>query len=251
MRTRARSLSAAEEETRSLSRVFRAQTKAPRAVQVAKTHDPAEQADPAFVLQDAERRAGEALAAAREEAAALVQAATAEVATMREQLAESAYREGFEKGYQAGYQQAAEVIGQAEAVLAEARQAFDAMVKQSEPKMLGLALDTARRIASDALKSDPDVVLEMVRRGMSALRDEREFSLHVDPELVSIVEGERDDLGRQFGAKSLEVVADESAAGGAIVRTPHGFVDVTIESQIRNLSVALAEARKRAVGDVQ
>ncbi len=140
---------------------------------------------------------------------------------------------------------------QAEETLELATDAFQAMLTESEPKLLALALATARRVSSDALRSDPDVVLDLIRKGMDALRDEREFSLRVDPKLLSIVEGAREDLGKEFGARSLEVLGDSTVEDGSLVRTPHGFVEATIGAQIENLASALAEARKRAVGEEQ
>ena len=243
---------AAEEGTKSLSRVFRAQSKVPRTAQVQRGHAGASWAsrDPAVILQEAERRAIEVLNDARTEAATLAEVAAAESVRIRDEAREAGYAEGFRNGRQSGLDQTKDLLREAEAALDSSRGAFTQMTKEAEPKLLALALEIARRVISDALQANPEVLMNMVREGMDALRDEREFSLHVDPALVSLIEDARDDLGRAYGARSIEVVQDSSVKGGVIVRTPHGFVDVTLESQIRNISLALAEARKRSLGDV-
>jgi flagellar assembly protein FliH len=228
-----------------LSRLFRAQRKAPRTVQVTKRHKGEVPQDPALVLQDAERRAAEILAAAEKKATSLAESAAADRARLREEASKA----GYSEGYKAGLQQASDLLRDAGQALASAREAFDRMKKEAEPRLLALALDTAKRVTSEALAVSPDILLDMVRKGMEALKDEREFSLRVDPALISLVEGASDDLGRQFAARSIEVVPDDSVKNGAVVVTPHGFVDVTLESQIRNIAVALAEARKRALGE--
>ena len=228
-----------------MSRLFRAQKKAPRTVQVTKRHKGEVPQDPALLLQDAERRAAEMLAAAAKKAASLAESAAADRARLREEASKA----GCSEGYKAGLQQASDLLRDAGQALASAREAFDRMKKEAEPRLLALALDTAKRVTSEALAVSPDILLDMVRKGMEALKDEREFSLRVDPALISLVEGATDDLGRQFAARSIEVVPDDSVKNGAVVVTPHGFVDVTLESQIRNISVALAEARKRALGE--
>jgi len=233
-----------------LSRVFRATYKAPRAslfTRVAELQETAPAIDPAEVLAEARASAAQVIAEAQEEAQSIIESARAESAAMREQAVEEGYREGRERGYEEGINAASELVEKANAALAHANEAFEAMMAESEPKLLALAISIAKRVAAESIKTDPEVVLDLIRKGMRALRDEREFSLHVDPDLVSVVEGYADDLGRQFGARSVEVVPDTAARDGAIVRTPHGFVDATIQSQIRNVAAAIAEARKRAV----
>lgn len=230
-----------------MSRVFRAQNMAPRTSQVAKARGDAGPADPAAVLAGARREAEELLAAARAEAVSLLESARTESAVLREQAAEEGYAEGRERGQAEGLEQAADLIEKANDALCEATHAFDTMMVESEPKLLALALSTAKKVASESLKTDPAVALDLIRRGMAALRDEREFSLRVDPALLPVIEGARDDLGREFGARSVEVVPDVAAECGVLVKTPHGFVDATLGSQIKNVAAALAEARKRAV----
>jgi flagellar assembly protein FliH len=203
------------------------------------------------MIADAAQRSALTLTSAREEAAEILEAARAESAALRERAAEEGYKDGLDKGYEEALAKVEGLISQAEATLQLAGQAYDSMLQEAEPRVLALALSTAKRIASDSLRCEPEVALDLIRKGMTALRDEREFSLHCDPALVSILEGAKDDLGREFGARSIEVMPDSSACDGARVVTPHGFVDVTVASQLKNLTLALAEARKRTVGGEQ
>lgn len=236
-----------------MSRVFRSHQKAPRTAHVSRTRGMSADAirDPVLFLQELERKAAETVTAAREEASGLVQAAMAESAAIRDEASERGFREGYERGHDAGLGYVSEVVDQADAALNAARDAFKAMLREAEPKLVALAIDTAKRVAGEGIRAEPQVVLDMVRRGMDALKDEREFSLRVDPDLVALVDGARDELGREYAARSIEVVPDDAVKDGAVIQTPHGFVDVTLESQIRNISIALAEARKRAVGEAQ
>lgn len=207
--------------------------------------------DPAMVLEEAQSRAREILADAQVEMTSLRESAVAEARKSRGEARDAGYAEGFREGRDAGLERASDLVRQAEDALDAAKEAFTQMALDAEPKILALALDTAKRITSEALVVEPEIALELIRKGMNALKDEREFSLRVDPALVSLVEGAADDLGKEYGARSLEVIPDGSVKGGAIVRTPHGFVDVTLETQIRNISLALAEARRRTREDVQ
>ena len=228
-----------------MSRVFRSLEKTPRPLGLprARSAQRAPSKDPETLVKEAERQAAEALSSARQEAARLVSAAQSEASSIRRQASEAGYREGFERGFEEGLNKASDLLEQAQAALDDARKAFGEMVRDAEPKMVALALEAAKRVAAQGIRTDPSVLLDMVRRGMDALRDEREFSLRVDPELVAIVDGARDQLSKEYAARSMEVVPDPSVKDGVVVGTPHGFVDVTVESQIRNISAALAEAR--------
>lgn len=231
-----------------MSRVFRTQTKAPRSVQGRRTSQRNVEAflDPEVVIEEAQSRAREILAGAQVEAAYLTEQAEVEARKTREDAHAKGLTEGLRDGREAGFAQAAQIISEAGEALGAAREAFEKMASDAEPKMLALALDTARQVASEGLSADPAVALDLIRKGMRAVKDEREFSLHVDPALLALVEGASPDLARDYGARSLEVVPDDAARSGAIIHTPHGFVDVTLESQIRNIATALAESRKRA-----
>lgn len=236
-----------------MSRVFRARNRAPRSVQVARSLEGGQEAllDPAALIRKVEQEAEKILSGARAEASSIVESATLESSAIRDRAQETGWKDGFAAGYDAGLKEAEGMLEEARAALCSARETFGAMLNDSEPKLLTLALDTARRIASSSVRGEPGVLLDLVRRGMEALRDEREFSIRVDPSLLELVEGARDDLGREYAARSIEVIADDSVRDGAVIGTPHGFVDVTVETQIQNIAVALREARKRAGGDLQ
>lgn len=236
-----------------MSRVFRSLEKSPRPASIsgARPSLRPEINDPGALLREARAKADEILSSAREEASRIVAEARDEATAIAKRASEEGYREGFDRGLQDGFGQVSSLLEEARTALDGARSAFEQMARDAEPKMVALALEAARRVAAEGIRTDPAILLDMVRRGMGALRDEREFSLRVDPELVAIVEGARDQLSKEYAVRSMEIVPDPAVKDGVVVGTPHGFVDVTIEAQIRNISQALAEARKRSVEEVQ
>ena len=236
-----------------MSRVFRSLDKTPKPVSISgsRTSLRLEPKDPEALVREARARSDEILASAREEASRLLSEAREEVSAITKRASEEGYSEGYERGLQDGLRQVSALAEQAQSALENARSAFEQMMREAEPKLVALALEAARRVAAQEIRIDPAVLLEMVRRGMDALRDEREFSLRVDPQLVAIIEGSREQLSREYAVRSMEVVPDPAVKDGVVVGTPHGFVDLTIEAQIRNISEALAEARRRSVETVQ
>jgi flagellar assembly protein FliH len=236
-----------------LSRVFRTRSRLQRAlppppVQPKIEEDPVQLPDLEAMAAEAKREAEALLAKAKEEAESLLQEALARREDVLAEAREAGRDEGYAEGHSKGLSEAEGIIREAEEVLESARGAYKAMLAEVEPKLLALAIEVARRVVNDSFEADSTVVLELIRKGLASVRDEREFQLRVDPSLVALVEGEKEALCQEVGAKSIEVVGDAEVSGGAVVRTPHGFVDVTIESQIRNVAHALAEARKKVIG---
>jgi len=204
--------------------------------------------DPAEVLEKARQEAQAILEEAREEAEALVSRAREEAGEIAAKAREAGRNEGYYEGRDEGLAEAQKIVNEAKAALQAARDAYSQMLVDSEPRLLALVIEISRKVLGDAFGADPKVIIGLIRQGLAALKDEREFSLKVPPELVSLVEGQVPTLRREFGARSMDVVGDPEVAGGAIVSTPHGYVDVTIESQIRSIAIALAEARKKVLG---
>jgi flagellar assembly protein FliH len=236
----------------SLSRVFRSQPirirrPVPKPVEI-EARIEQRLPDPAEILDAARKEAQAILDEAREEAEALIGRARDEAGKIANEAREAGRNRGYSDGHAEGLAEAQKLVEEAGAALEAAREAYSRMLADSEPRLLALVIEISRKVLGDAFEADPKVVLDLIRQGLTALRDEREFSLKVPPELVSLVEGEVPTLKREFGARSMEVVGDPEIAGGAIVSTPHGYVDVTIESQIRSIAIALAEARKKVLG---
>lgn len=204
------------------------------------------------VLKDAERMRDEILTEANQQARRILE----EAVKQRDMVLEDARREGFAAGYAEGADRAAAeaqgIIDEARRVLEEAKSVLPCMLRELEPRILALCLEISRKVLGKELREDPEIVLQMARQGMRALRDEREFSLHVNPLFVAVLEGAGDRLAEEFSARSIEVVGDEEMPpDGVVVRTPHGSVDVRIETQLENLAQALAEWRQRSITRVE
>lgn len=235
-----------------MSRVFRSQPAPLRRIKPAQAAMEPRKAevlpDPREIVAEAREEAEAILEEARRQAQSIVEEARAESERIAEAAREAGRNDGYVDGHEKGLAEAQHLVDEAQAALQAARDAYGEMLAESEPRLLALVVEVGRKVLGDAFAQDPGVILGLIRKGIAALRDEREFSVRVPPELVSLVEGETPVLRREYGARSIDVVGDPEVTGGAIVLTPHGFVDVTIESQIRAIATALAEARKKALG---
>lgn len=199
------------------------------------------------MLEEAKRTRDEIIESARREARNILESAARE----REEVLQRAHREGYEAGYREGLEDAAT---EGESLLLEAREALEdarcslpVMLKELEPRILALCLEIGRKVLERELREDPETILNMVRQGLKALKDEREFSLRVNPSLVALLDGSKDELIAEFSARSFEVIGDEEIPpDGVVVKTPHGLVDARIDTQITNIARAIAELRQKA-----
>lgn len=200
------------------------------------------------VLDDAKRAASDIIESARREAQNILESAARE----REEVFQRARREGYEAGYKEGLEDAAaegeSLLVQAREALEDARSSLPAMLKELEPRILALCLEISRKVLGRELRENPETILDMARQGLKALKDEREFSLRVNPSLVALLDGSKDELVAEFSAKSFEVIGDdEIPPDGVVVKSPHGLVDARIETQITNIARAIAELRQKAL----
>lgn len=238
-----------------MSRVIRAQTLVPRTSVVTKparrfeAPEAKQQMRPEEVLAEARRLASRIVDEARAEARSILNEAENEKSSVLDAARAEGHEEGYRAGYDEGLSEAQSFVEKAKGALDNAERAYEAMLAETEPRLLALSMTAAKKVASEALKTDPDVARDLIRRGISALRDENEFHVMVDADLLSIMEDGGSGLAAEFGGRLVELAPDPSVDAGAVVKTPHGFVDATVSSQIACLAAALAEARKRSVGD--
>lgn len=170
-----------------------------------------------------------------------------------EDVSSQSRAEGFQRGYKDGMEdalaQAQSLLDQAVEALRASKSAFIAWRTEAEPMLLAIALDVAKKIVGEALACDPELVLSMVREGIAALDDEAEYLIRVKPALKDLLDGCKEQLRQESGAKCVEICADESLGDGCLIKTPHGFIDARVETQISNLAQALGEARRKLVED--
>ncbi len=181
----------------------------------------------------------------KEEARNILTEAKAQAASMREQEMQAGYKEGYEEGYRSGLASFEGLLLEAESALALAQRSYDEMLARAEPILLALVLDVAEKVVGQSLGTQRDAALSMLKRGMEALADERQFTIHVGPEAQALFQNAAEELKGDFGAVCLQMIVDKSVGDGFVIRTPHGFVDATVRSQIKNLAQSLAETRKQ------
>ncbi len=168
-------------------------------------------------------------AAARELAAARLQA---------EAIREQARAEGFEAGREEGIEQGREQARSAAEVLAEALRGVGELRLQTaasvEREAIELALSLAGKVVVATLQIRPELVVEVVQGALRRVVGQRRISLVVNPADLETVRAALGEVQSQSPAvEQWDLQPDARVpAGGALVRTAEGEVDVTIETQL-------------------
>lgn len=182
---------------------------------------------------------------AQKKAQAILENARLEAESVREQIVKKGYEQGYREGFTSSAASAQAILAEAQDALEAAKDSYRNMVKVSEPLHLALVVDATKRVIGESLKLEPERILSILRACMNVLSDESEFTVKVPPESLSLVESASQNLMKDFGAESFDVMADDNIESGVIVKTPHGFIDGTVGAQISNIAEALAQARNR------
>lgn len=155
---------------------------------------------------------------------------------------ENARRNGYEAGYLAGTaaaeadarRAAGAAAAQLEALLAAARKDLSEIDTQLADELLDLALTLARRLAGDALRIRPELVLPLVSDCLRASgRARAPAQLMLNPADAQLV---REHLGEQCTAGGWVISEDATLSrGGCRLESAGGSVDASLECRWQRL----------------
>ena len=171
---------------------------------------------------------------AHDRARAIVAAAEAQAAAIRDQ----ARRDGHAEGVAAGRDELRQLGGPAVQALTEAAarvrdleaQTADALERQA----VVLAMDIAEKVVAGAIDVEPERVLDVVRGALRAIVERERIVIQVNPDDLEIVRGALAELtGALGGIEHVEVQEERRVQrGGAVVRTVVGEVDANIRTKL-------------------
>ncbi len=217
--------------------------------------------------------ARETLEAAREEARQLGQAAQAELDFAREQAAQiqadadralehprrqseeivaraqartveiepKAYQAGFEQGEEAGRrlneQKIESVMRRLEGILEQVTTQCNRLVDEREEELVKLAYVISLQLIHREIQQSPEVVLDVVRAGISRLKRAQRLTIYVSPHDYSFIENHLEIIqgwtepGTRIAVEPQETVG----RGGCRIHSNAGEVDATIATMVRRM----------------
>lgn len=201
------------------------------------------QAEAQQMIQQAQMQAQETL----EEASAQAAQAAEEA---RQQAAQQGYQEGLQAGLEEGRKQGqsemAQMIDAVKTEFVELVQMRRKVMADMEPELVTLAVDVAKRVVGDELKTNREVIVGIVRSSIATLQERDEILIRVNPSEYEIVKSHQAEFEAMVeGLRKFVVQPDGAiAAGSCAIETNLGNVDARIETQFEAIRQGLDEVCK-------
>ncbi len=165
-----------------------------------------------------------------------------QVALIFQQAKEEGYAEGhkngFNDGYEAGRQEAeSEVkteVAKLQALLSELGQNLQLIDQQVSEDLLALALDLAKKMISQALKIQPEIILPIVQEAMRCLPSTTQHPhLFLHPDDAKLI---RQHLADQISQDHWEIREnDQLSRGGCYIEVNGSSIDASPETRWRRI----------------
>ena len=183
------------------------------------------------------------LETATHQARALVAAAEAEAARIREQ----AHEQGFHEGFAAGREEARIQLEPVAHAMAETVQRLEQLEAEAadrvEPHAVELAMRVAEKVVAGAIEVQPERLLDVVRGALRTIVERERIVVLVHPSDLDLMrEGVAGLTGSLGGMEHIEVQEERRVRrGGAIVRTAYGEVDARLDTKLERARTAVED----------
>jgi len=150
---------------------------------------------------------------------------------------EEIQRQAHDEGYQAGYAEGTQRIAALLNAMEQALQQADQDIAQD---LLNLSLEVARQMVQQALKTNPEILLNTIREAISSLPHFNQGAhLVLHPDDATMV---RASMGEQLSHSGWKVFEDALIArGGARVETAHSQIDATLANRWHRIVAAIGQ----------
>ncbi len=202
------------------------------------------------IEQTARKNAYEIVETARWEASDLIAKAKddveKEIQRLKEKASEEGRKEGMEKGRLEGVENGredgkktySEIIKKWNDLLTDMLMERKRLLEEFRPLLVELVGEALYQCLKKEAKRHSQVVIEMVREVLKKAQDRVMLKLHLNPEDVEEIEGQKEKLQLSVGAGEIEIVPDARIErGGCVLETEAGSVDgrlSTVVGQVKN-----------------
>ncbi len=174
-------------------------------------------------------------------------AVLAEAKADAEKKVQDAFAEGRRRGFEAGYGEFMQsVAGAAQTLSAAAeaiRQTHEQFLALLEPQVLHLVRRIVERVLEREMRTDPDLVMNTVRRALRCVTDRARLTVRVHPGDLESLRNHRVTLLEEFDiAGEITIEADEGVTpGGCIVDSESLYVDARLDHLLEKILEELTD----------
>ncbi|MDQ0253714.1 flagellar assembly protein FliH [Evansella vedderi] len=153
--------------------------------------------------------------------------------------------EGRKQGYEAGSNEAKlayeNEIKKATEIVEKAREDYYKHLESSEPVMIDLAIEVAKKIIGTTLNEKHEAWLHLVKDAVAEVRGQEEIKIYIHPDNYELTLQHQEEL-RNIALHTRELFIYpniELKETDCIVETPFGQVEASVDSQLREVKLAL------------
>lgn len=146
-------------------------------------------------------------------------------------------RQAHEEGYQAGVAEGAQRMT---ALLSGMEQALVQADQEISQDLLNLALEVAQQMVKQALKTNPELLLNIIREAINSLPHFNQGAhLLLHPDDAAMV---RSGMGEQLSHSGWKIFEDAKISpGGVRVETAHSQIDASVEKRWQRIVASLGQ----------
>jgi flagellar assembly protein FliH len=112
--------------------------------------------------------------------------------------------------------------------------------------LLKLCVESVEKIVRHEIRTDPKVVLRVIKACLRRVTESDEVRVRVNPSELAAVRAQRDELLQiAEGVRAINIMDDRRVSpGGCTVETATGDFDATVETQMEKIERKLVETFK-------
>lgn len=150
---------------------------------------------------------------------------------------EEIQRQAHEEGFQAGF---AESSRRMTALLVSMEQALQQADQTIAQDLLNLSLEVAQKMVQQTIKTNPEVLLNIIREAISSLPHFNQGAhLIVHPDDATLL---RASIGEQLGHTGWKIFEDQlMTRGGVRIETSHSQIDATLENRWKRIVSSIGQ----------
>jgi flagellar assembly protein FliH len=198
------------------------------------------------LLEQARREADSLIEKAREEAEKLLEEARNECGRIGDEARTDGYDQGLKNAQKEIEEDRQFAMEQCNEMLAEAQRNKQKIIESSMADMTRLSILIAKKILATEIKTNPAVIVNVIREAVSYLDSPEVLKVFLSPEDIEGVHAQIADADlndTKFYSPTVELHRNKNiTSGGCIVESDVGSIDAQLETRIDNVEKAIWEA---------
>ncbi len=149
-----------------------------------------------------------------------------------EEKLKQSYQQGFEDGYKKAILRLEEQIHQLSSVIKELLHQKTEIIKQTELELVELAFKIAQKIIEINLERDKELVLQILKKAISEVKDKSQITVYISPEDEPIILENKNKILESIEGQVKFISDPNIPKGGCIIQTSSGRIDALITTQL-------------------